>query len=121
MDDEATTDRFACTLDPSGAEQRLPQVRALIDRLRRRERLDGRLRLTFEDQAGTVELVEDFVDDEARCCSFFRFGIHHSDGEVVLELSAPPEAGHMLDAAMRSFDAPRDDEQALSIARWPGP
>ncbi|MBW3664901.1 MAG: hypothetical protein KY469_17530 [Actinobacteria bacterium] len=75
MDDAGTTDRFACTLDPSAAERRRPQLRALTDRLRRRERFDDRLRLTFDDQDGTIELVEDFVDDEARCCGHIARGI----------------------------------------------
>lgn len=112
MDDD-TTDRFACTLDPRGAQQRLSQVRALTDRLQRRERLDDRLVLTFESGQNTVDLVEEFVRDESRCCGFFGFDIRHDGTEVMLELTAPPQAGHMLDAAMRSFDPDLSDDQLL--------
>lgn len=116
MNDD-TTEQFACTLDPQGARQRLPQVRALTDRLQRRERLDDRLVLTFADDAGTVELVEEFVRDESRCCGFFGFEIRHEGAQVVLELSAPTQAGHMLDAAMRSFDPDLNDDDMLDNYR----
>lgn len=115
--DNDKTDQFACTLDPQGAQQRLPQVRALSDRLQRRARLDDRLVLTFEDGQDTVELVEEFVRDESRCCGFFGFDIRHDGAEVVLELTAPAQAGHMLDAAMRSFDPDLNHDQMLDNYR----
>lgn len=104
-------DQFACTLTPDAAERRLPQVRALTDRLQRRERLDDRLVLAFEDREGTVDLVEEFVRDESQCCGFFGYDVRHDGSEVVLEMSAPAQAGHMLDAAMRSFDPDLSGEE----------
>lgn len=110
-----TTDEYGCTLDTTGAQQRLPQVHGLTERLRHRERVDDRLRLHFEGGDDTVELVQEFVRDETQCCSFFTFDVRQRDGEVVLELTAPPQASHMLDAAMASFDPALDDRQRLEL------
>ena len=110
-----TTNDYGCTLDTAGAQQRLPQVHGLTDRLRDRERVDERLVLHFEDREGTDELVEEFVRDESQCCSFFTFDIRRRDGEVLLELTAPPEASDMLDAAMASFDPNLDDRERLQL------
>lgn len=90
----------------------------MTDGSRRRERLDDRLVLTFEEGEGTVDLVEEFVRDESGCCGFFAFDVRRDGAEVVLELTAPPEAGHMLDAAMGSFDPPDlSDDEVLGNSR----
>lgn len=109
------TNAYSCTLDRSGALQRLPQVHGLTERLRHRERVDDGLVLHFEDGDDTVELVEEFVRDESRCCSFFGFEVRRGDGNVELIVTAPPQAGHMLDAVMASFDPDLDDRQRLQL------
>ncbi len=110
-----TTHEYGCTLDASGARERIPQARELTARLRHRARVDDRLVLRFEDDGDTVGLVEEFVRDESRCCSFFTFDVRRHEGEVVLELTAPPQAGHWLDAAMASFDPSLDDRDRLQL------
>lgn len=109
------TNEYGCTLDTSGALDRLPQVHGLVERLRHRERVDDQLVLHFEDGDVTLDLVTAFVRDESQCCSFFTFDVRRSDDEVELVLTAPPEADHMLDAAMASFDPALDDRQRLQL------
>lgn len=109
------SDPFACTLDEEGARARLPQADQLTSRLRRRQRVDHRLVLTFVDDGHTRPLVDDFVRDEQQCCSFFEFAVRQRDDEVVLELAAPEEAAHMLDAAMEAFDPTLADDERLAL------
>lgn len=108
-------DPFACTLDEDGARARLPQANELTSRLRGRERVDHRLVLTFVDDGRTRPLVDGFVRDEQQCCSFFEFAVRQRDDEVVLELAAPEEAAHMLDAAMEAFDPTLGDDERLAL------
>lgn len=105
----------ACTLTPEGARARLPQARALTERLRERRRTDHRVVLRFADDGTTSTLVDAFVRDERQCCSFFGFTTRHVRDEVILELSAPEDATHMLDAAMAAFDPALDDDQRLAL------
>lgn len=109
-----TTNEYRCTLDTSGVQERIPQARQLTARLRHRARTDDRLVLRFDDD-DTAELVQEFVRDESQCCSFFTFDVRQVDGEVVLELTAPPQADHWLDAAMASFDPGLDDQDRLQL------
>lgn len=111
------SDPFACTLDEDGARARLAQTHELTSRLRRRERVDQRLVLTFVDDGPTRTLVDDFVRAEQQCCSFFEFAVRQHDDEVVLELAAPEEAAHMLDAAMVAFDPTLGDDERLALHR----
>lgn len=113
MTDAPTT--HTCTLSVEGARERLPQARALTERLQHRERTGDRLVLEFVDDGHTASLVDEFVRDERRCCSFFEFATRTGDGRVVLELTAPAEAAHMLDAAARAFDPDLDDGQRLAL------
>lgn len=110
-----TPDPHVCTLTPEGARARLPQARALTERLRTRHRTDGRLQLHFVDDGDTGALVEEFVRDESRCCTSFDFTTRHVGHEVVLELTAPEGAGHLLDVAMAAFDPSLDDDQRLAL------
>lgn len=107
--------RYACTLDTDAARARLPQARALTSRLRSRERFDDRLVLRFSDDGDTTTIVDQFVRDEQQCCAFFGFDVRHDADEVVLELSAPGQAAHILDAAMASFDPALDDDARLAV------
>lgn len=111
------TSPFACTLDEAGARARLSQAQELATRLRRRERIDNRLVLEFLDDGHTTGLVDEFVREEKQCCAFFEFEVRHSEGSVLLELSAPQDAGHMLDAAMTSFDPELSDTDRLALQR----
>lgn len=109
--------RYACTLDLEDARARLPQIHALTARLSARERTGDRLVLRFADDGDTEALVEEFVHDEQRCCPFFGFDIRRGGREISLELSAPPQAGHMLDAAMDAFEPERRDDERLTVFR----
>lgn len=106
---------YACTLTPEGAHDRLPQARDLTARLAHRERTGDRLVLRFDDDGDTVALVDEFVRDESQCCGFFDFTTRREDGQVVLELAAPAEAGHVLDAAMAAFDPTLGDHDRLVL------
>lgn len=110
-----STETFACTLDEGGAHARLSQARDLAARLSRRERIDDRLVLEFVDDGDTTALVEEFVRDEKKCCTFFEFDVRRGESQVTLELRAPQGAGHMLDAAMASFDPELSDKDRLAL------
>lgn len=109
------SDPFVCTLDERGAHARLPQARGLAARVRDRQRIDNRLVLDFTDDGHTRRLVDEFVRDERKCCSFFEFTVRDEDGQVVLELAAPEGAGHMLDAAMEAFDPALSDDERMAL------
>ena len=104
------TGPYVCTLEYDEAQRRVPQVRALTDRLRRRERVDDRLDLMFEDDGYTLGLVSDFIRDESQCCSFFAFEVHRRDGHILVAIKEPAQASHMLDAAAASFDPDLGDD-----------
>lgn len=110
-------DAFACTLDAEGARSRLPQARDLAERLLGRERIGQRLVMRFADDERTGSLVDEFVRDEQQCCTFFGFAVRRGAGEVVLELTAPADAAHMLDAAMAAFDPTLGDDERLDLHR----
>lgn len=110
-----TTNEYGCTLETSGALDRLPQVHGLIERLRHRERVDHQLVLRFQSGDDTLDLVTEFVRDESQCCAFFAFDVRRRDDEVELVITAPPQADHMLDAAMASFDPSLDDRERLQL------
>ncbi len=112
------TPRYACSLDADGAGARLPQLRALTERLRGRQRHDQQVVLRFAaDDGRTAELVEDFVRDEQQCCSFFDFDTARFEDEIVLEIGAPTQAAHLLDADMTAFDPDASDEQRIDGVR----
>ena len=107
--------RYTCTLDPEGAQARLPQIAALSSRLRHRARVDDRLVLRFDGDDETASLVDGFVRDEQRCCAFFGFATRHEAGQTVLELSAPPGAQHLLEGVLHVFDPALDDAGRLAL------
>ena len=110
-----TSHSHACTLTPAGARDRLPQARALTARLRDRDRTGNRLVLRFADDGRTAGLVDQFVEDESQCCSFFDFATRREEGQVVLELAAPADAQPLLDAAMATFDPALGDDDRLAL------
>lgn len=98
---------YHCTLNADEAEQRAGTDRALLERVRDTQRLEHGLRVSFAAGPQTRRLVDAFVRNEARCCSFFAFSVEEQDGGVVLEISAPPDqqAQRLVDAARQSFEA----------------
>ncbi len=86
--------RYTCTVTPGEAPDRIEQVRALTDGLLSRERDGQQLRLRFDPSLATV--VEAFVRDESRCCSFYEFDLERTEQAVELRVWAPPEAQELL-------------------------
>jgi hypothetical protein len=110
------TGTYVCTLDGEGAKARLPQVHAMLARLRDRQQSEGRLVLSFTGGPETAALVEEFVRDESQCCGFFTFAVATGDDEVTLELTAPPQGLAMLDDAAAVFDPQRSEQERLAVA-----
>ncbi|MDX1621064.1 MAG: hypothetical protein R3320_08745 [Nitriliruptorales bacterium] len=98
--------RFFCTIEPETVALRAPRAQRLRELLVDTDREDRALLLRFSATDHTKTMVEGFAEDERECCSFFDFEITSEAEHVVLTLSAPPGAEHMLDAAQRSFTAP---------------
>jgi hypothetical protein len=86
---------IACTLDAAQLGARLDAWQGVLDRVSRREPIDGGLRLTF---AGDVPIaaVAELARDEHACCRFFSFAITVDERGTALEVTAPPEAAELL-------------------------
>ena len=93
--------RYACTITPADVPDRVEQVRALTDGLVSRERDGQQVRLRFDPSVAPV--VEAFVRDESRCCSFYEFNLEHSARAVELSVWAPAEAQQLLQSLYDAF------------------
>ena len=86
---------IACTLTPDELRARRDQLLpGLVERAQSSERLDDRIRLRFPPEADIVTAIARVIDAERHCCRFLGFTLTVSPdlGEIVLEISAPPEA-----------------------------
>ena len=89
---------IACTLTPDGMTARLAVIDALgadglIDRPPTETGLRVRLRGTQQIEQRTRELIV----AESRCCAFLDFTLDHDGGELVLDISGPPDARPVIE------------------------
>ncbi|MGH3388841.1 MAG: MerR family transcriptional regulator [Actinomadura sp.] len=61
------------------------------------ERGPLRLRLTFDADAGREAVIRDLLAQEQRCCAFLGFSVERVDAGLVVEVTAPQDAGPALD------------------------
>ncbi|REE99889.1 hypothetical protein [Thermomonospora umbrina] len=88
-----------CTLPPNDLVRRLAEFEALFaEDLTRVERRPLLLRLTFAAaDTGREAVIRDLFAAEERCCAFLSFAHERTAAGLVVEVTAPPEAGSTLD------------------------
>lgn len=93
---------FACTLTPDDEARRASQDRALAAQLLGEPAHDQRhATLTFPPSA--QPLIDQFVGEESRCCSFFQFEVERGDETTRLHVGVPPGGEDMLRALVDAF------------------
>src|SRR5829696_5043161 len=98
---------LACSLAAADHRQRLADLDALRrDALLAHEPIDGGIRLTFA--AAARERVEALVAAESECCPFLTMDLRVTGDRLVLEITAPEEAGAVQRlVSHRDADTPR--------------
>lgn len=93
---QPTEPPIACTLGPGEYEGRVGEWQALADRATARSDVPGGVRLRFPR---TVDLpaLASLVAAEQGCCRFFTFTLTVADAEVLLDVTAPPDARPMVE------------------------
>ena len=89
---------IVCTLSPNGMVERLMRFEALFaEGLMKVERSPLLLRLTFDADAGLETWIHDLFAVEQQCCAFLGLGYERTAAGLVVEVTAPAEAGPTLD------------------------
>lgn len=89
----------SCTLPEADRPLRLAEFDTLFTEAVigvEREGDTARLRLT--GPSGLRERVLDLTERESRCCSFFDFSVHGTDGDLELVIAVPPQQRDVLTA-----------------------
>jgi hypothetical protein len=89
---------IACTLERGAMPGRLANWQAALERVERREALQGGIRLTLGPGSDIADVVR-LARDEIACCSFFSFAITVDGRGTALEVRAPAD-GRELVASM---------------------
>ncbi len=87
---------LACTLDAGDVEGRLAEWRAVAGAATVRHRIDGGLRLTFDDI--DVRALTDLAIREHECCVFLSFAVGIGSGGTTLEITGPTAVVGLIDA-----------------------
>ena len=87
---------IACTLPAGSMKGRMADWRSLLAHVRRRERVDGGLRLVFAVSVPIDQLMR-LVAAEQDCCEIFRFAITVDGRGMALEVCAPDEAQSLVE------------------------
>lgn len=92
---------IACCLDSDAKIERSGDWRELLETsLIRREKIDNGMRLYFQPAA--EDAVRELAGLEKECCAFFTFVFDREPGALVLFVTAPPEAGLVLEGLFDS-------------------
>jgi hypothetical protein len=96
---------IACSLGAGELRERQTEMRALAARaLVGSERTAAGAVLRFRASSPEVDAaVRDLARREKECCPFFEFAIEATAETVRLEVSAPAEAGPVLDALIATI------------------
>jgi hypothetical protein len=99
----------ACTLPTTERPLRLAEFDQLFQQSVRSVTSDGlRTTLRLVDEPGLRPRVQDLLDRESACCSFFDFALTEEDADLVLDVSVPPprrDILHALTARARELSA----------------
>jgi hypothetical protein len=89
---------IACTLSPDGMEARLALIDALAaDGLLDRTATETGLRVRLRDTPDVERRTRELVAAESACCSFLDFRLARDDGDLVLDISGPPDARPVIE------------------------
>lgn len=84
---------IACTLSPDGLAARLALIDALAtDGLLDRAATETGLRVRLRDTPDIEQRTRDLVTAESSCCAFLDFDLGRDGGDLVLDVSGPPDA-----------------------------
>jgi MerR family copper efflux transcriptional regulator len=87
-----------CLLPPDSQARQLGEWRDLLARARRREPVDGGVRVSLPASAAVQAAA--LAAAEVQCCPFFGFALHFADGEVLLDARAPADRLSALSALL---------------------
>lgn len=88
---------IACSLTASDKAKRQAAAADLRQRaLLEAEAIPAGLRLRFSAQPGIREELDHLIEAESECCSFLRFELDASDGELILDVSGPDQARPLI-------------------------
>jgi hypothetical protein len=87
---------FDCTLDAGGVKGRLAEWRAVAAAATDRGRVEGGLRLTFDDI--DIRALTDLAIREHECCAFLSFAVGIGSGGATLEVTGPAAVIGLIDA-----------------------
>ncbi len=83
----------ACTLGPDDGRARLRRWQRLNESSTPSARIvAGTLQVRYQPGPGVLEELTDLAAAEQTCCSFVSWSVISSDGQPVLQVSAPAEA-----------------------------
>ena len=100
---------IVCRLSAGDYKESLRQIAELArDALRGYER--NGLVLTLRYDAAAAERVREMVRRERDCCAFLTFDYREDDGDVVVTISAPPEAQVAAETMFEQFITPDSGE-----------
>jgi hypothetical protein len=89
---------IACTLSPDGLTARLALIEALAaDGLLDRSSTQAGMRVRLRDAPEIERRTRELVAAESRCCAFLNFELGRDAGELVLDISGPEDARHVID------------------------
>ncbi len=91
---------IVCTADlrdKPTVQGQLDGYRAAFKHLVRTERFPGGVRWVFAKRAGLDAELRTLAENEHQCCKFFQFDISQTQGDIVWETTARPEAVAVLD------------------------
>ena len=84
---------IACTLGPADLENRRARWYALAEQaLIERTETEAGVRLLFRASSGAEAELRELAELERECCAFARFEVSVSREQVMLDVSAPPDA-----------------------------
>jgi hypothetical protein len=84
---------IACTLGPGEMAERQALIQALVaDGMVDRGPIARGVRLRLRATPDIERRARDLVAAESRCCRFLAFDLRHDSGELLLDITGPPEA-----------------------------
>ncbi|WP_051712765.1 hypothetical protein [Spirillospora albida] len=103
-----------CTLSPLSMARRLTEFASLFAAgLTGVEREPSRLRLLFAADAERESVIRDLFAREEQCCAFLSFAYQRTGTGLVVEVTAPEEAGPTLDGMQRLAERNAPPEPAV--------
>ncbi len=89
---------IACTLSPDGMTARLALIDALAaDGLLDRTPTASGLRVRLRDSPDIERRTRELIAAESACCAFLDFTLGREDGDLVLDITGPPNTRPVIE------------------------